>query len=70
MAYDLHYNRFSSVLEGYSYANWISGSVDVESTTYFVFLLGGGAISWKFTKKTVMTRSTIESEMIAWTPLE
>ena len=63
--YGLHYKGYPSVLEGYSDANWISDSVDVKSTTGFVFLLGGGAVSWKSTKQTVMARSTMESEMIA-----
>ena len=65
IVYNLHYNRFSSVLEGYTDANWISDSVDVKSITGFVFLLGGGTVSWKSTKYVVMARSTMEVEMIA-----
>ena len=63
MTYSLHYNGYPSVLESYSNANWISDSVDIKSTS-FVFLLGEGAVSWKSTKQTVMTRSTMKSEMI------
>ena len=29
----------------------------------YVFLLGGGAISWKSCKQTILTRSTIEAEL-------
>ena len=50
IAYGLHYNKFPSVLQGYSDANLISDSVDVKFTTGFVFHLGGGAVSWKSTK--------------------
>jgi hypothetical protein len=30
-----------------------------------VFLLGGGVVSWKSSKQTVLTRLTIEAELIA-----
>ncbi|KAA0036921.1 ty1-copia retrotransposon protein [Cucumis melo var. makuwa] len=38
---------------------------EVNSTSGYVFLLGGGAISWKSTKQTCIARSTMESEFIA-----
>ncbi|KAB2622339.1 DNA polymerase zeta catalytic subunit-like [Pyrus ussuriensis x Pyrus communis] len=53
------------VLEGYSDANWISGSTDSKSTSGYVFTLGGAAVSWKSSKKTCIARSTMESEFIA-----
>jgi hypothetical protein len=31
----------------------------------YVFLLGGGAVSWKTCKQTILTRSTIEVELTA-----
>ena len=43
--YALHYNKYLAVIEGYSDANWITGSNDVKSTSGYVFILGGGAIS-------------------------
>ena len=33
--------------------------------TYYVFTLGGAAVSWKFSKQTCIARSTMESEFIA-----
>jgi hypothetical protein len=30
-----------------------------------VFSLGGGAVSWKFRKKIILTRSTMEAELTA-----
>ncbi|KAB2625427.1 DNA polymerase zeta catalytic subunit-like [Pyrus ussuriensis x Pyrus communis] len=53
------------VLEGYSDANWISGSTDSKSTSGYVFTLGGAAVSWKSSKQTCIARSTMESEFIA-----
>nr|GEX72846.1 zinc finger, CCHC-type [Tanacetum cinerariifolium] len=38
---------------------------DNSSTSGWVFLLGGGAISWAFKKQTCITGSTMESEFVA-----
>nr|GEU81292.1 zinc finger, CCHC-type [Tanacetum cinerariifolium] len=62
MNYGLSYVGFLSVIEGYSDASWITNSEDHTSTTGWVFLLGGGAISWGSRKKTCITDSTMESE--------
>ena len=53
------------MVEGYSDANRITRSNDVKSTTGYVFILGGGAVSWKSSKQTCIARSTMESEFIA-----
>jgi hypothetical protein len=53
------------VLEGYCDANWISDADELYATSGYVFLLGGGAISWKSCKQTVITKSTVEAELIA-----
>nr|GEV15982.1 zinc finger, CCHC-type [Tanacetum cinerariifolium] len=45
MDYRLVYSGYPSVLEGYTDANWISNTKDNSSTSGWVFLLGGGAIS-------------------------
>ncbi|GJW73634.1 zinc finger, CCHC-type containing protein [Tanacetum coccineum] len=46
MNYGLLYVGYPSVLEAYSDANWINHVEDSSSTSGWVFLLGGGAISW------------------------
>ncbi|CAL9006947.1 unnamed protein product [Prunus brigantina] len=46
-------------------ANWISDTKDSNSTSGYVFTIGGAAISWRSTKQTVIARSTMESEFIA-----
>ncbi|XP_074314899.1 secreted RxLR effector protein 161-like [Silene latifolia] len=63
--YALNYVGFPSVLEGYSDASWITNMEDHSSTSGWVFLLGGGAISWASKKQTCITSSTMESEFIA-----
>ena len=63
--FGLHYSRYPAVLEGYCDANWISDTKDSKSTSGFVFILGGGAVSWKSSKQTCIARSTMESEFIA-----
>jgi hypothetical protein len=63
--YGLHYTGQPSVLEGYCDANWISDADEMKSTTGYVFTLGGGAISWKSCKQTILTRSTMEAKLTA-----
>ena len=63
--YGLHYSRYPAVLEGYCDANWISDTTDSKSTSGYLFTLGGAAVSWKSSKQTCITRSTMESEFIA-----
>ncbi|GJZ24137.1 zinc finger, CCHC-type containing protein [Tanacetum coccineum] len=60
-------SRYTSnpVLEGYTDASWISNTEDNSSTSGWVFLLGGGAISWASKKQTCITGSTIEYEFVA-----
>ncbi|PHT58631.1 putative disease resistance protein RGA4 [Capsicum baccatum] len=63
--YTLHYNKYPAVLEGYSDANWITGSNEVKSMSGYVFTIGGGAVCWKSSKQTCIAHSIIESKFIA-----
>ena len=63
--YGLHYTRYPAVLEGYSDANQISDTEDTKSANGYVFTLDGVVISWKSSKQTCITRSTMELEFIA-----
>ena len=65
MSYDIHYTRYPRVLEGYYDANWISDADEIYATSGYVFSLGGGAVSWKSCKQTVLTRSTMDAELTA-----
>ncbi|KAK4405931.1 Retrovirus-related Pol polyprotein from transposon TNT 1-94 [Sesamum angolense] len=61
----IHYGRFPAVLEGYSDASWIAKNSGSNGCSGFVFTLGGGAVSWKSAKQTLITRSTFEAELCA-----
>jgi len=63
MSYGIHYTGYPKVLEGFCDANWISDVDELYATSGYVFLLGGGAVSWKPCKQTILTKSTIEAEL-------
>ena len=60
-SYGIHYTGYPRVLEGYSDSNWISDADEIKATSGYVFTLGGGAVSWKSCKQTILTRSTMEA---------
>nr|GEY52841.1 zinc finger, CCHC-type [Tanacetum cinerariifolium] len=64
MNYGLSYDGYPSVLKAYSDASWINHVEDSSSTSEWVFLLGGGAISWAFKKQTRIMGSIMESEFV------
>ena len=63
--YELHYTRYTDVLEGYNDTNWISNVKDSKSQSGYVFTLGGITVSWKSSKQMVIAGFTMESEYIA-----
>lgn len=50
---------------GYSDSDHVGDKDDLKSTSGFVFLMAGGAISWSSSKQTEATLSTMQSEFIA-----
>ena len=64
--YMLTYQR-SDILEiiGYSDSDFTGCLDSKRSTSGYVFLLAGGAISWKSAKQTLVATSTMEAEFIA-----
>ncbi|GJZ70262.1 zinc finger, CCHC-type containing protein [Tanacetum coccineum] len=56
---------FAVVLDRYTDASWINNTKENSSTSGWVFLLGGGAISWAFKKQTYITSLTMKSEFVA-----
>nr|GFB12926.1 hypothetical protein [Tanacetum cinerariifolium] len=56
---------YPSVIEDYFDASWINKMEDHSSTSGWVFLFGGGVISWALKKQTCITSSTMESEFMA-----
>ncbi|GKC78192.1 zinc finger, CCHC-type containing protein [Tanacetum coccineum] len=65
MDYRLTYTGYPLVLEGYIDSSCISNTEDNSSTSGWVFLLGGGAISWASNKQTCITGSIMKSEFLA-----
>jgi hypothetical protein len=63
MSLDIHYTGYPTVLEGYCDANRISDADEIYTTSGYVFSLGGGTVSWKYCKQTILTRSTMEAEL-------
>nr|GEW37930.1 zinc finger, CCHC-type [Tanacetum cinerariifolium] len=61
----LVYSGYHLVLKGYTDASWISNTEDNSSISGWVFLFGGGAISWASKKQTFITGSTMKSEFVA-----
>jgi hypothetical protein len=63
--YVIHYFGNPKVLQGYSDSNWISDANEIKATSGYVFTLGGGIVSWKSCKQTIVTRSTMKAELTA-----
>ena len=55
----LFYNDFPATLEGYTDASSITNEKGNISISGWLFLLGGGAISWASKKKTCISHSTM-----------
>ena len=64
--YMLTYQR-SDILEiiGYSDSDFAGCLDSKRSTSGYIFLLAGGAISWKSAKQTLVATSTMEAKFIA-----
>ena len=60
--------------ERYCDTNWITDSKNWKSTSEYVFTPDKAVVSWKFSKQTFITRSTMEVEFIvldtAWKEVE
>ena len=65
MNYGFHYPGDPTVLEGYSDSNWISDADEIKATSGYVFTFGGGVVSWRSYKQTILTRSTTEPKLTA-----
>ena len=56
ISFGIHYSGHLAVLEGYSDSNWISDIDQIYATSGYVFTLGGGAVSWRSRKQTILTK--------------
>ncbi|GJV60868.1 hypothetical protein Tco_1466968 [Tanacetum coccineum] len=53
-----------TAFEGYSDADWNSLSDDSEATSGYIFSIADGVVSWKFKKQTILSQSSMKSEII------
>ncbi|KAM1913352.1 hypothetical protein ACFX14_001304 [Malus domestica] len=58
-------NGESLELEGYTDSDLAGDIDDRKSTGGYIFMLNGGAVSWKSAKQTVIATSTMEAEFVA-----
>ena len=61
----LLYRRSSKVLLGQSDSEFACDLTDRKSTSGFIFILNGAAISWQPKKQTIVAQSTAEAEYVA-----
>ena len=61
MSYGIQYTGYSRVLEGYCDANQISNADEIYATSGYLFTLGGGTVSLKYCRQTILMRSTMEA---------
>eukprot|EP00731_Ephydatia_muelleri_P016374 Em0009g798a len=64
--YGLEYSKQNGDgnLVGFSDANWAGDPNDRKSTSGYIFVMNGGAISWKSRKQTCVALSTAEAEYV------
>jgi hypothetical protein len=60
-----NYKRFSIVLERYFNVYWNTLSYDSKTTSGYIFSIARRIVSWKSKKLTILTQSTMVSEIIA-----
>jgi hypothetical protein len=61
----MDYIGYPNVLEGYDNANWISDVDEIKGTSGYMFTIGGATVSWRSHKQTILTKSTMEVELVA-----
>ena len=64
ISHGLFYGGYTSVLEGYNDANWISDTDETNATSGFVYTLVRVVVAWNSTKQTYIS-CTIKAEFIA-----
>jgi len=61
----IFYQKFPTVIEGFSNTSWITSATDNKSTLGYIFTLVGATISWASKNQTCISHSTMEAEFIA-----
>jgi len=61
----VRYSKYPHIFERDNDANWIADFEESKSPSGYIFTLGGATVSWKSSKQTCITHSTMESKFIA-----
>jgi hypothetical protein len=64
MDYQIHYSRYPTILGGYGDVRWISEMDELYVMSGHVFTLASDAFKWRSCKQTILTRSTVEIELM------
>ncbi|KAM0999679.1 hypothetical protein ACFX2A_006520 [Malus domestica] len=56
------HNNQSTVISGYTDADWAGNAIDRKSTTGYCTFVGGNLVTWKSKKQQVIARSSAEAE--------
>lgn len=65
LEYSMNEEDDENILSGYSDADWAGDANDQKSTSGYLFLMSGAAISWKSKKQTCIALSTAEAKYVA-----
>jgi hypothetical protein len=65
MSYGIHYTGYPGYLKVIVMPTGFSDADEIYATRAYVFSLGGGAVSWKSCKQTILMRSTMQAELTA-----
>ena len=64
--YKLTYRKLDQLeIIGYSDSDFAGCRDSMKSTSGYIYLLAGGAISWKSVKQSIVATSTMEAEFVA-----
>ena len=61
----MYFNKDENILSAYSDADWAGDLNDHKSSSGYISMLSGGAVSWKSRKQTCVALSTAEAEYVA-----
>nr|XP_017191703.2 uncharacterized protein LOC108174764 [Malus domestica] len=56
------HNNQSTVISGYTYADWAGNAIDKKSTTGYCTFIGGNLVTWKSKKQQVIAHSSAKAE--------
>ena len=62
----IFYRNFPAVLEGFTYASWVTSATGNKPTSGWIFTLGGAAISWASKSKLASHTQSCRLSLYPW----